>query len=112
MKEPTGWLLAAGTPHVLVGEVKTGNVPAMAPTTKRYGIEPWFALENKKVRHEVARECYHCAANVVVDSMCGRCGAKHRAQRADRRSDVTDCRQWNFLQLLAELFAHIFQIAW
>jgi hypothetical protein len=84
----------------------------MAPTTKRYGIEPWLALENKKLRHALSRESYHSAANVVVDSMCGRCGAKHRAQRADRRSDVAESRQWNFLQLLAELRAHIFQFAW
>ena len=60
----------------------------------RYGIEPWLALANKKFRHDVARECFYCAANVVVDSMRGRCGAKHRAQRADRRSDVAESRQW------------------
>jgi hypothetical protein len=84
----------------------------MTPTTKRYGIEPWLALENKNFRHDVARECHHCAADVVVESICRRCRAKHRGQRADRRSDVAESRQWNFLQLLAELRAHIFQFAW
>jgi hypothetical protein len=41
---------------VLFGEVKTGNAPAMAPTTKWYGFEPCLALENKKLRHDLSRE--------------------------------------------------------
>ena len=44
-----------------------------------------FALENKNFRHDVAGECYHCAVNVVVESICGRCGAKHRVQRCGRK---------------------------
>ena len=29
--------------------METGNASVVAPTTKRYGIEPWLAFENKKL---------------------------------------------------------------
>jgi len=94
------------------GEVKTGNTPVIAPTAKWYGIEPWLAPEDEKLRRDASRECYHSTANVVVDSICGRSAGRQRVQRAERRSDLAESRQWNFLQLLAELRAHIFQFAW
>ena len=86
---------------VLFGEVKTGNTPVMAPTTRWYGIEPWLAPEDEKLRHDASS--YHSAANVVVDSTCWRSAGRQRAQRAERGSDLAESRQWNFLQLLAEL---------
>ena len=90
--------------------MKTGNTPVMAPTTNWYGIEPWLAPEDEKLRHDASRECFHSAANVVVDSTWWRSAGRQRAQRAERRSDLAESRQWNFLQLLAELRAHIFQL--
>ena len=74
----------------LFGEVKTGNTPLMAPTTKWYGIGPWLAPEDKKLRHDASRECYHSAANVVVGNICGRSAGRQRAQRAERRSDLAE----------------------
>ena len=84
---------------VLFQELKTGNTPVMAPTTKRYGIEPWLTSEDKKLRHR-AITVQRTRPSPAYRRLAGR----QRVQRAERCSQSAESRQWNFLQTSGKLW--------